>query len=68
MYKRGQTLKLSKEGLDWLAEKDGGKRAKLATLRFQYHCPAKKTPECLSVNRVGRLYYETYHHTFLELA
>lgn len=69
MYQRGDTLKLSKEGLDWLVwREDEAKRAKLATFRFEYRCPSRKTPECITVKRLGTGHYEQYHQSFLEPA
>lgn len=68
MYQKGDTLKLSKEGLDWLARDDEGKRAKLATWRFEYRGPSRNTPECITTIKLGKGYYCQYHRSFLELA
>lgn len=68
MYQRGQTLKLSKAGLDWLAGNHEGTRARLATLRFQYRCLSRKNPECITVIKLGTGYRQSYHRSFLEPA
>lgn len=70
MYKKGQPLKLSKEGLDWLDGGQEGTRARLMTLRFEYHCrcSSKTAPNCISVTKIGTSHYQHYHYSFLELA
>lgn len=68
MYQKGEVLKLSKEGLDWLSGGDEGERAKLATFRFEYRCPSRKMPDCITVRRLGRVRYKQYHNSFLEPA
>lgn len=68
MYQRGDTLKLSKKGLDRLAGGDEGTRARLATFRFEYHCPSRNWPDCITVKRLKTGKYGQYHHSFLEPA
>lgn len=64
--KKGDILKLSKEGLEWLALDDEAKRAGLATLRFEYRCPSRRVPDCITVKRLGTGCYGQYHYSFLE--
>jgi len=68
VFKRGDELKLSKEGLDWLSGGDKATRARLTTLRFEYRCKSRNMPECISVKKLGKSYYSQYHFSFLELA
>lgn len=68
MFQRGNTLKLSKEGLDWLSGGDKRHIARLATLRFEYRCPFRNAPECITVKRLGKSYYEHYHFSFFKPA
>lgn len=67
-FEVGTILKLSPKGLAWLARDNAGKRAKLATYRFEYRCPSRKMPECITVKILGGGYYMQYYHEFLELA
>jgi len=66
--KKGDVLKLSKEGLDWISVGREGTRARLSTLRFLYIHRGKKYIESISVKRIGsKNRYESYHFSFLEL-
>ena len=65
MFNKGDILRLSTEGLDWLSGNNA--RARLETLRFEYVHKNKHYPESISVKRVGaKSRYESYHNTFLE--
>jgi len=66
--KRGDVLKLSQEGLEWIAGGRGSTRARLMTLRFTYLHRNKRYIESISVKRIGsKNRYESYHFSFLEL-
>ena len=65
--KRGDVLKFSEEGLNWLSCGEGS-REKMSKFRFEYRCVHSRDNDCLSVIRLGKPYrkYTTYHHSFLE--
>ena len=66
-YKRGDILKFSNKGLDWLyGDRDTREQAK--TKRFEYRCVARKFSDCISVKPEGKEYYLIYFKTFLERA
>ncbi len=66
-YKRGDILKLSEEGLDWLYNYRPEGREGASQWRFEYRCQSRKDIDCLSVIKVGtKRYYRTYHKSFLE--
>ena len=67
-YQRGDLLKLSEEGLDHLYRWDPDRRELASKWRFEYRCRTRNTPECLSVIKVGKGYYCSYHESFLEKA
>ena len=66
--KRGDILKLSKEGLNLLDGGDEGKRLMLASRRFEYRCVKRKNKDALTVKRLyGGQSYVGFHRKFLEL-
>jgi len=68
--KRGDILKLSKEGLDYLYGYKPNKREQAKEYRFEYRCPSRNTDACISVRKIGASYYtyQSYHKSFLESA
>lgn len=72
MYKRGDILRLSEEGISRLGAEDERRIARLRIHRFEYCCSTRRDVECLTVKRIlahpTYLYYEHYHHSFLETA
>lgn len=68
-YHRGDILKLSEEGLDWLYKYDPKGRERASQWRFEYRCRNRRDSECLTVIKIGNKgYYQTYHKSFLEKA
>ncbi len=63
---RGDILKFSDKGLDHLYKYDPEKRLGATLRRFRYRCQARKSPDCITVIRVGKGYHEQYHKSFLE--
>lgn len=67
--KRGDTLKLSKEGLDCMCGGDEGKRLMLASRRFEFRCKSRNHEDALTVKRkYGGQSYIAFHRSFLEMA
>lgn len=65
MFQRGDILKLSQEGLDWLSSTKK-RRAKLATQRFKFCSITRDSESCLTVKKLGTNYYQHYHWSFVE--
>jgi len=66
--KRGDILKLSEEGLNWLDWGIQDRREKLSNKRFEYRCICRADYNCITVKTdYGNGWYQTYHSTFLEL-
>ena len=68
-FQRGDILKLSQEGLDFLYRYETeGRRQRASQWRFEYRCRARNDSDCITVKKLPQGYYHTYHESFLELA
>jgi len=71
-FTKGDTLKLSKEGIEWLCKYRTPKQiTKAKARRFEFRSFSGYDTECITVKRIrGGLstYYEHYHESFLERA
>ena len=65
MYQRGDILKLSEEGLNWLYKSNPKGKEGARQWRFEYRCETKKVPECLTVKKLPQGYHRIYHQDFL---
>ena len=68
MAKKGDILKLSKEGLDHLYRHNPNEREQAKKWRFEYRCPSRNADDCISVVKIGTHNYQSYHKSFLEIA
>jgi len=68
-YQKGDILRLSKQGLDWMFEAKPKQREKASKWRFQFRCYSGHFSDCITVIKVGTVCsYSLYHESFLELA
>ncbi len=67
-YKKGDTLKLSEEGLNWIYSYNPKGRVRASQWRFEYRCQTRRDVDCISVLKLPQRYYHSYHNTFLERA
>lgn len=66
IYQKGDILKLSREGIDWLSFNFEKKRDELAKLRFEFRCISRGDSDCITViTNSGKGYHVSYHKDFL---
>lgn len=66
--KRGDIVKLSQKGLDWIYKYNEKGRKRAEQWRFEYRGPAMYDPDCVTVVRLPKMYSQIYHRSFIELA
>lgn len=66
MFQRGNILRLSQEGLDYIYKYDPAGRARASRFVFEFRGKTRKDLSCSSVRRIGGKHLYIYHQSFLE--